>query len=331
MHRGIDKYLKMLLELHKVEVLSIALKLKIFIYLEKNEMNLEVLIENINTDEKNTKILLDALVMLELVYRNNNFYKNTKVTKDYFIYGSSTYCGDVFLYRKDMLNHIRKSMSELVLNGTADIVKSKSPKMWKSASKGFLKQEQKNLISKYVVNLVQNLKEFPKMKKILDLGCASGILGLEIVKSHTRVKGVLFDFPDVTEVASKNIQKYGFEDRVSVLSGDIGHDDIGSGYDLIWCSNIFYFLEDKEEVIQKMYDALNPNGVLISAHVEVGEEKNQYEDSFFYFLGLDLQGRDILTPMELSNIFEEKGFRSINSYSTSNMPMTPTQIHIVKK
>ena len=331
MNNGINKYIKMLLEQNKTEVLAIALNLKLFNYLEKKDVNLELLVKHLNSHTKNTNILLEALVMIDLVYKENGFYKNTKITKKHFVYDTPTYCGDVFLHRNEMLNNGRKIMSKLIIQGSENISMAKQPNKWANASKKFLKQEQSNLISKNVVEIVRNLKEFTKMTKILDLGCASGVLGLEIVKSHPTVKGVLFDFPDVTNIVSKHIQEYGLEKRVSVLSGDIQYDNIGIDYDLIWCSNIFYFLDNKEETLKKIYKALNPNGILISAHVEIGEEPKEYEDSFFYFLGLNLQGKEILKPMELTNSLENTGFRTITSYTSSNFPMTPTQIHIAKK
>lgn len=331
MENGINRYIKMLLEQNKTEVLAIALQLKLFNYLEKENMSLELLVKELDTHAKNTNTLLEALAMIDLIYKKDDFYKNTDVTKKYFIHATSTYCGDVFLHRNSMLNHGRKAMSSLVSEGAKDVAMAKNPKKWATASRRFLKQEQTNLISQSVVEIVKNLKEYPKMTKVLDLGCASGVLGLEIVKSHPTMKGVLFDFPDVTDIVSTHIKEYGLEERVSILSGDIQNDDIGSGYDLIWCSNIFYFLDNKTDVLEKIYKALNPNGILVSAHVEVGEDAQEYEDSFFYFLGLNFQGRTIFKPMELSNILEDTGFRTINSYTTSDFPMTPTQIHIAKK
>ncbi len=332
MENGINKYLKMLLEQNKTEVLAIALKLKLFMFLEKKNMSLSVLVKELETDSKNTKILLESLVMIGLISKDNkDFYKNEKITKDYFLYGLDSYCGDVFMHRKEMLTNGRKAMNELVLKGDKDIAKTKIPQKWASVSKNFLKQEQKNLLSKDVVSIVKDLKNFDSMEKILDLGCSSGVLGLEIAKANKNIQAVLFDFPLVTNTALESIKEYGLENRVSVLSGNIQTDDIGSNYDLIWCSNIFYFLDNKDEVIKKIYKALKPNGILLSAHVEIGEEINEYEDSFFYFLGLNLQGRQILKPNELSNIFEETGFKSINSFKTSVFPMTNTQIHIAKK
>ncbi|MFY9094997.1 class I SAM-dependent methyltransferase, partial [Aliarcobacter butzleri] len=166
---------------------------------------------------------------------------------------------------------------------------------------------------------------------MLDLGCSSGVIGLEITKNHPNIKTTLFDYEEVTNITKEHINEYNLQNRVFVLSGDIEKNDIGKNYDLIWCSNIFYFFKDKKKVIKKIYDALNSNGILVSCHVEIDTKNSLDENSFFYFLSLNLQGKNILKPMELSDIFEEVGFKSINSYTTYKTPMTPSQIHICKK
>lgn len=276
----LNKYLNMLLVQQKIEILEIALNLKLFKLIEEDINRASTLSSKLLTKENNTKILLDSLVFMELLIVNNDKYENTALTKEFLIFGSYSYCGDVFLHRKEMLNHGKKMISSLLKK---DELKTGNQKIWANAARFFLKQEQKNLISPMAVEIIKNLKE------------------------------------------------YNLEDRVSVLSGDIKEDDIGKNYDLIWCSNIFYFFKDKKEVIKKIYDALNPNGILVSCHVEIDTKNSLDENSFFYFLSLNFQGKNILKPMELSNIFEEVGFKSINSYTTYKTPMTPSQIHICKK
>lgn len=331
MQNNINKYLNMLLVQQETELLGVALDLKIFQLLEENNYTSHSLAKKLESDEHNTKVLLDGLVFMSLLQLDNEIYINTDISKQFFVYDSIQYCGDVYLNRKEMLNSARKMTASLVKGGCGKMLDSKHPKRWADAAKGSLKQEQKNLISPIAANIVQNLKEFNNTNKMLDLGCSSGIIGLEIIKSHPTMQGVLFDYKEVVEVADEHIKEYGLEKRVTTISGDIEIDDIGSGYDLIWCSNIFYFFKDKKEVIQKIYDALSPNGILVSAHVEIDNNNIQDKISYFYFLFLNMQKRNKLEPMELTNIFEDVGFRSVNSYTNYDMPMTPFQIHIAKK
>lgn len=331
MQNNINRYLNMLLVQQETEILGIALNLKIFKQLEDDNLTASALAHKVNTDKYNTKVLLDGLVFMDLLELNNEIYTNTDITKQFFVYDALEYCGDVYLNRREMLHSARKMTASLVKDGSGKMANSKHPKRWAEAAKTTLKQEQKTLISPIATNIVKNLKEFNGINKILDLGCSSGIIGLDIIKAHPTSKGVLFDYKEVAGVANEHIKEYGLEKRVCTLSGDIELDDIGSGYDLIWCSNIFYFFKNKKEVIQKIYDALAPNGILVSAHVEINNTNIQDKISYFYFLFLNMQERNKLEPMELSNIFEDVGFRSINSYTTYDMPMTPFQIHIAKK
>ncbi|WP_323587280.1 class I SAM-dependent methyltransferase [Aliarcobacter butzleri] len=328
--QNINDYLSLLLAQQKIEILELALELKIFKLIEENINTIFIISSKININEHKTKILLDSLVFMKLLEINQDKYLNTKFAKEAFIYGTSSYCGDVFLHRKQLAENGKKMMKSM-FEEKKELEEIKIAKLWADASKKFLKQEQKNLIAPMAVDIIKNLKEFSSLNKMLDLGCASGVIGLEITKNHPNIKTTLFDYEEVTNITKEHINEYNLQNRVFVLSGDIEKNDIGKNYDLIWCSNIFYFFKDKKKVIKKIYDALNPNGILVSCHVEIDTKNSLDENSFFYFLSLNLQGKNILKPMELSDIFEEVGFKSINSYTTHKTPMTPSQIHICKK
>lgn len=328
--QNINDYLSLLLAQQKTEILELALELKIFKLIEENINTIFIISSKININEHKTKILLDSLVFMELLEINQDKYLNTKFAKESFIYGASSYCGDVFLHRKQLAENGKKMMKSM-FEEKKELEEIKIAKLWADASKKFLKQEQKNLIAPMAVDIIKNLKEFSSLNKMLDLGCSSGVIGLEITKNHPNIKTTLFDYEEVTNITKEHINEYNLQNRVFVLSGDIEKNDIGKNYDLIWCSNIFYFFKDKKDVIKKIYDALNPNGILVSCHVEIDTKNSLDENSFFYFLSLNLQGKNILKPMELSDIFEEVGFKSINSYTTYKTPMTPSQIHICKK
>lgn len=331
MSKNINKYLNMLLEQQKTELLAIALNLKVFKFLEEEEHTSNSLSKVLDIDEKNTEVLLNSLVLLDLLYKKGEIYKNEQLTKEFFISGTKSYCGDVFLHRKEMLNHARKMLSSLVKDGLKEEKELSYPKKWAAAAKGTLRQEQQNLISSTALNIVKEIEGLDSFNKMLDLGCSAGIVGLELIKNHPNINGTFFDYKEVIEVVQTHIKEYDLENKTSTICGNIEEDDIGSGYDLIWCSNIFYFFKDKEKVLEKIYKALNPGGVLVSAHVEIDKNDKSHLESYFYFLFMSMQGRSLLEPNEVSKLCKDTGFKDINCSINYELPMTPTKIVIAKK
>ena len=331
MENNINKYLNWLLEGQKIEILSIALDLQIFRLIESKVDTLEVLVKELNSDSENTKVLMNSLIYLDLIKEKKGVYSNTPFIQNFFIYGSKTYSGDIFLYRKKLLNGARDMFKSLILNGNKNIKDSKHPDKWAQAAKENLKQEQKTLVAPYAIDIIKSLPEFKSLNKVLDLGCSSAIVGLELVKNHSNAKGVCFDYAEVTEVVDEHIKEYSLESRVSTLAGDIEFDDIGNGYDLIWCSNIFYFIKNKKEVFDKLYKALNKGGVLISTHIEIDEQDQIDDASYFYYLFLNLQGKEYLKSKEIKASFQDSGFSDISTHKNFDFPMTPLQVHIARK
>ncbi|MBE0497560.1 MAG: methyltransferase domain-containing protein [Campylobacterales bacterium] len=331
MQKRLNTYLTMLLVPSKIEVLTLALHVKLFHLIETGKRTSNAMAIALDNDPKNMEIFLDALVALGLLVKKKGVYYNTEVARTFFDVASPQYCGDVFLHKKEMLWQGNKMLSGLLKEGNKKAITAKHPKKWAHAAKKVLKQEQKNLIAHIAVKIAKSIPTFPTMTNMLDLGCASGIIGLEILKANPSLKGVFFDYPEVVEVVQENISEYNLQSRASTLSGDLQQDAIGSGYDLIWCSNIFYFLENEQEILKKIHNALNPNGILISAHVEVDETNPLGADGFFHFLFLNLQGRRTFKPDALTSLFKKANFETLQTYVSHEMPMTPTTIHLLKK
>lgn len=325
--QSINDFLSLLLINQKIEILELALKLRIFEKIEKGINTKLNLASKLKVKTNKLEVLLEALIFMDLIKKNKNIYSNNSFSKKYLVFSNSSYCGDIFIHRKKMLNNANKLKN--LLFGRSNIKEEKN--LWAKASKKSLKQEQKQFMAPLALEIIKNLKDFSKINKVLDLACSSGIVGLELAKKYPHLELTFFDYEEVTRVVKEHIKEYKLKNKVKILSGDVQKDEIGEAYDLIWCSNLFYFLENKEEVIKKIYKSLNQNGIFISCHVEIDSNNSLDENSFFYFLSLNMQGKNILKPMELSNIFEKFSFKSVSSYTSNKTLMSKSQIHICRK
>ena len=95
---------------------------------------------------------------------------------------------------------------------------------------------------------------------------------------YKNLNAVLFDLKGVTSAAKQNAREYDLKDRIKFISKDADKDDIGGGYDLIICMNLFYFTRDVTRICEKIYKALNKNGIFLLNNCNQTQHKN-----VFYF------------------------------------------------
>jgi SAM-dependent methyltransferase len=81
---------------------------------------------------------------------------------------------------------------------------------------------------------VTRLPEFSHARKVIDLGCGHGLFGIALAQENHRLQVILFDKPEVTDIAQTYIDCHGLGDRVRVMPGDYQKDDIGAGYDIVF-------------------------------------------------------------------------------------------------
>lgn len=326
----IKKYLNLLLNPLKLETISIAIKLKLF-DLSQKALDAKDIQQQLNLDESNTKIFLEALVQLKLLKYKNKLYKNNSFTNKYFVSSSENYLGDMFLIRKDFFESNQKNLFDLLKNGQKENINYQDSKKWAKIAKKYFFQEQKTLLSEFVVDTIKNLEEYQNIKKILDLGCSSGVVSLELLNQNSDFEAVLFDFKDVIKNTKKNIKKYKLEDRAIALSGDIQKDEIKDNYDLIICSNILHLLTHKQKVLQKIYNSLNKNGILLIIQSNFLKEFSKDENHYFYNLIPRLDDKKYTENYQFSNLVLKSGFKNIHSFISNKSTYLNTKVYIAKK
>ncbi|MDM8563034.1 methyltransferase, partial [Candidatus Marithioploca araucensis] len=166
-------------------------------------------------------------------------------------------------------------------------------------------------------NILASLPEFASCKKMLDLGCASGINGIAIVSAHPTMKGVSFDHPRTVEVVREMIRRYGMEGRMEAIGGNYAEDSVGEAYDLILASDTLYYTrEEIDPIMTKLHDALNPGGVMFTIHPCLVSERTKPGNLVLTNLFAELKGEDMVGLLDqsfLADAMLRAGFRSVRS------------------
>ena len=324
------KYLNLLLNPLKIEIISIALKLKVFDLFEES-LSIKELEKKLGFTKHNTKVFLDALVHLKLLKYKESSYKNSSFSKKYFVSFSEDYIADVFLYRQEYFQLDQKNILKLLKGENKEKMELQNQKQWVKVSKKYFFQEQKALLSAFIINIVKKLTKTNKINKILDLGCNSGVVSLELLKANTDFQAVLFDFEEVIKQTKKNIKKYKMEKRVTTLYGDIQKDDIKQGYDLVICSNILHLLPQQKQVLQKIYKALNKNGILLIIQSNILDDSTQNINSYFYNLIPILYDETHIKNYPSTEMLIDTGFQSVDSFISDKTTSLQSKVYIAKK
>ena len=104
-----------------------------------------------------------------------------------------------------------------------------------------------------------------KYRRMLDVGGGPGTAAITFAQRNPQLSAVVYDLPPVTAIAQEEIDKAGLGERVTVQPGDYFKDELGSGFDLVYISNIIHSVGPGETMMlaAKAYRALEPNGTLI--------------------------------------------------------------------
>jgi predicted O-methyltransferase YrrM len=236
----------------QARVLLTANNLRIFDHLITSKSATEIA-GLIQTDTRATEILLDAVAGLGLLKKSKKTYRNSPAANHLLVTGTPHYQGDILRHA----DHLWSNWSNL-----DEIVKTGQPTRKSFEADAFIRGMHNIAVmrAKEVINAI----DMTDVKKALDLGGGPGTYSMELARKIDSV--VLFDLPSTVVIAKDIISKTEAY-NISFIEGDFLVDDIGSGYDLIFISQVLHsFSADNNlNILRKAYKALNRNG-LIAIH-----------------------------------------------------------------
>jgi ubiquinone/menaquinone biosynthesis C-methylase UbiE len=330
---GFTDLYNMLMAPIRSKLLLTAIELKVFNELT-SPTTAEIVAQVIGSDHPgNTGLFLDALVAIQLVEKKRDHYQNTPLAQTFLVEGSPTYLGQFFANQLLWHKPVLENLSTLVREGPPPQPEMGvgSEEVWNQMALA-MGQHQRSGIAQQLTEVISGLPEFPSLKKMLDLGGGSGLIGISIVAAHPKMKGVIFDRPAIAKVTEKFIAEYDMEDWVDFLGGDYTCDSIGEGYDLILaCATLNFVKKDLDAFLRKLYGVLNPGGLLIAVSDGLTDERTRPELMVISWLSTALMGTDMSFERGfVADSMLRAGFESVRSRSLETS-MGPMDVDIARK
>ena len=324
----------------QADALAAALELGIFDVLATPHTPAQ-LADTLSLHAPHTALLLELLWSMQVLERDvadtdasTQRYRCTASTLQYFCRASVAFCGDAWLYRLHALRHFATQLNTLVCaGGKAAPYSAANGINWAAAAQQQIGQEQRAVTMRAALSVMQRIAPFAARNtplRLLDLGGGPGWVAIALAQAHAGVHGCVFDWPETVAVAAANIAHAQLSERLETQGGDLGSDDIGGDYDLIWCSSVLHFVPDMAAALRKMHAALKPAGMLVCVQAEIAPAAEDAARVLPYYLPMRMLGRTVTRQGELAQLLRDAGWRQVEQYGASDFPMAPVQVLIAR-
>jgi acetylserotonin O-methyltransferase len=309
------------------KVMFVAVSLGIFDLVERTPGNVAALAAALHVEPDPLERLLDACVGLQLLRRNDGSYENEPVSSVYLCRSSDRALTGYILYSNHVLFRLWTHLEDAVREGrprwkqTFDIDGPIFDHFFRTeeAKRTFLRgMHGMGLLSS--PRLVEAF-DLSRFRRMVDLGGATGHLAIAACERYPLLRAVVFDLPQVTELALVHASRSAAASRVSAMAGDFFHDDLPEA-DLFAMGRILHdWPEGKiRALLAKVHGRLPSGGGVLLAEKLLNENKAGPVSAQLQSLNMLVctEGKE-RTLGEYRRLLEDAGFRNIEGHITGGV------------
>ena len=117
-------------------------------------------------------------------------------------------------------------------------------------------------------------REFAELASVMDVGCGSGVYGIEMAKQNPGLRVGLMDLKEMCVEADKYIAAEGVGDRVRTLAANMFTEAWPTGYDAHFFANVFHdwSTETNTLLAKRSFDALPSGGRIFLSEILMDDD-----------------------------------------------------------
>ena len=295
----------------KSRILLSGFELDLFTNIDESGTTNLQLADSLQLDKHACERLLNALVSLGFLTKQNQLFFNTAESFTFLSKRSSGYLGGLM-----HSNHLWNTWSNLT-----QVVKS-----GKSAHPAEINDRGDEWLFSFINAMHDRaIKQAPSqlatidlsgVKSILDIGGGSGAYSMEFVTKKPEIDATVFDLPNVVPITRKFIDKEGFSNRIKTCAGDYITDELPEGFDLVFLSAIIHSnsLNINLNLIAKCFKSLNKGGQIVIQDWIMNNERTQPTTGAIFAINMlvGTEAGDCFTEQEVNEMLINAGFRNIS-------------------
>lgn len=325
-----DPIMRMMNGLWLTQTLTVSVELEIYTKIAKGMNTIEKIAESLNAEHRPIEALLNACVALELLEKDKNIYKNTKVSDTFLVKGRPTYYGDfVEMLSKRSFNTWKTLKESILANYPNEETLEEAFQRDPDFGVLFTKAMHNNAVAP--ASNLTSLIDFSPYKKVLDLGGGSGIYSIMLAKKYPQIEAIVFDFLSVCTIAQGYIENFGVTSQVRTMGGDFFKTELPKDVDVVVLGQVLhsYSLEECKKIIDISNQVLIKGGLIIIIDFYLNNDKTGplYPALFALNMIAGSKAGNAYTFNEVSDLLKVANFRDIEI-----KPLTgPSSLIMAKK
>src|SRR5262245_9119333 len=293
------------------KILLTALRFDLFTMLADQALSAAALATQIGATERGLATLLDALVALGLLVKQEHRYANTPFANVALDRRKPSFCGYMPLFDAYCWE-LWGQLEDTIRSGSGrgqDTLFSADALGTELLLRG-LHADALHLALALAARL-----DLKQRRRLLDLGGGAGTYAIAFCQASPELTAVLFDLPGPVALAQTVVSAAGLTERITFVAGDFRTDALPGGFDLVLLSNILHSQseETNQRILRQVYDALDPAGELIVRDVLMNEDHTGPTFGALFTVNLLLHSASgrCYTFSEISGWLTKAGFREL--------------------
>ena len=160
---------------------------------------------------------------------------------------------------------------------------------------------------------------FGEVQHLMDVGCGSGVYGIEIARAHPNLQVTLMDLAAMADEASGFVERAGMAARVGTAGCNMFTEDWPRGPDGHFFANVFHdwSVETNSLLARKSFDALPSGGRIFLSEILMDDDGAGpwHAASFSLLMLVGTLGKQYSLP-EFRQILEGAGFTDVQAVRT---------------
>jgi SAM-dependent methyltransferase len=295
----------------KSRILLTGFELDIFTNIKESGSTNKQITNKLKLDEHACERLMNALVSLGFLKKQNLLFFNTPESFTFLSKKSSDYLGG--LMHSNHLWNTWSNLTKVVRTGVSahpDEINTRGED-WLTPFITAMHDRAKKQSPQQLASI-----DLSGVNSILDIGGGSGAYSMEFVSRKPGIEATVFDLPNVVPITKTFLDKEGFSDKVKTYAGDYTTDDLPGGFDIVFLSAIIHSnsLDVNRDLIKKCFGSLNQNSRIIIQDWIMNNDRTQPTSGAVFAINMlvGTESGDCYTEQEVTKMLTAAGFKDIS-------------------